>query len=73
VSRFDVKIDGLNGTYFIHVSDDGKPFDFYQMLQKSTGTGLKNIASRLRVIGATLNPRATTEGNDFLITLKRKK
>jgi hypothetical protein len=43
------------------------------MLEKSTGTGLKNIDARLKVIGATLTQRVMNKGNDFLITLKRKK
>jgi signal transduction histidine kinase len=68
-----VKIYELQGTVFINLADDGDAFDFRAMLEKSTGTGLKNIDARLKVIGATLTQRVMNKGNDFLITLKRKK
>jgi signal transduction histidine kinase len=68
-----VKIYELQGTVFVNIADDGQPFNFYEMLKKSNGTGLKNISARLKVIGAILTQRVMDKGNDFLITLKRKK
>lgn len=68
-----VKIYELQGSIFITIADDGEPFRFNEMLAKSSGTGLKNISSRLKVIGATLTQRQMEKGNDFIITLKRKK
>ena len=53
----------------IEMVDNGAPFDFYNQLSTSKGLGLKNISSRLKVIGATLLQREVIEGNHFLISL----
>ena len=67
-----------NCCFFIYVAenvgciewvDDGVFFDFYQELSTSKGLGLKNISSRLKVIGATLLQREVQKGNHFLISL----
>ena len=68
-----VKIYELQGSIFVSIADDGDPFNFYAVLEKTSGTGLRNISNRLKVIGATLTQRLMDKGNDFLITLKRKK
>jgi signal transduction histidine kinase len=73
ISVCKVKIYELQGSIFINIADDGDPFRFDKMLKKTSGTGLKNISSRLKVIGATLTQRQMEKGNDFIITLKRKK
>ena len=72
-SRCKLKIYELQGASFISLSDNGQPFDFHAVAAETSGTGLKNIASRLKVIGATLTQRQLEHGNDFLITLKTKK
>lgn len=53
----------------IEIVDDGAYFDFYKELSTSKGLGLKNISSRLKVIGATLLQREVVQGNHFLISL----
>ncbi|MBN8641268.1 MAG: hypothetical protein J0L86_05580 [Flavobacteriales bacterium] len=53
----------------IELVDDGATFDFYNELSTSQGLGLKNISSRLKVIGANLLQREVVEGNHFLISL----
>ena len=56
----------------VNIIDDGTPFHFHRALEQSSGTGLKNIASRLKVIGATLEQKEKSNGNHFVITLKGK-
>lgn len=61
----------IEGIRYIEIVDDGVSFDFMNLLQHSKGTGIKNISSRLKIIEAVLQQRNATEGNHFLITLKK--
>ena len=54
---------------YIEVIDDGVSYDFEKQLAASEGTGIKNINSRLRVIGAVLGQQKTLHGNHFVISL----
>ncbi len=54
---------------YIEVIDDGVSYDFEKQLATSEGTGIKNINSRLRVIGAVLGQQKTLHGNHFVISL----
>lgn len=55
---------------FLEIIDDGQPYDFQSLLTTSTGTGIKNINSRLKSIEADLQQRQAANGNHFIITLK---
>jgi len=54
---------------YIEVIDDGVSYDFEKQLATSEGTGIKNINSRLKVIGAVLRQQKTLHGNHFVISL----
>lgn len=54
----------------IEIIDDGTPYDFNRLLQIATGTGLRNINSRIKSIEANLQQKEAVVGNHFLITLK---
>ncbi|WP_300567830.1 histidine kinase [Flavobacterium sp.] len=71
VSRCQVIIYSLEKEYCIEITDDGTPFDFKKHLLTSTGSGLKNISSRLKVIDANMEQQEVSEGNHFIITLKK--
>ncbi len=53
----------------IEIIDDGKPFDFAAMSRASHGSGLRNIASRLRAVDAKLVQIPVRSGNQFNIKL----
>lgn len=57
---------------YIEVIDDGVSYDFDKQLATSEGTGIKNINSRLRVIGATLVQQKVLNGNHFVLSLGNK-
>lgn len=61
--------DGNQNT--IVITDDGTPYDFFRLMPVSTGTGLKNINSRIKSIGAELEQKQTAVGNHFVIYLKK--
>jgi signal transduction histidine kinase len=56
----------------LDITDDGVPFDFKASAATAKGTGLHNIESRLKVIGATLEQPTTQNGNHLAIILKKK-
>lgn len=65
---------GLTDTFFtINIKDNGIPFNFTELLATSKGTGIKNINSRLKIIGADFVQQETESGNSFTITLKKEK
>lgn len=55
----------------IEIIDDGMPYDFTRLLKTSTGTGLKNINSRIKSIEGSIVQKEAVSGNHFLITLKK--
>mgnify|MGYP000166722670 CR=1 FL=1 len=57
---------------YIEVIDDGVSYNFEKQLAISEGTGLKNINSRLKVIGASLLQREVLQGNHFVIRIGKK-
>jgi signal transduction histidine kinase len=64
----------LSDTFFtITLQDNGIPFNFTQLLATSKGTGVKNINSRLKIVGADFVQNETETGNSFTITLKKEK
>jgi signal transduction histidine kinase len=71
ISNCKVGIARLQDNFTIEIIDDGKPFHFDKAMEQSSGTGLKNIATRLKVIGAVLTQREKSDGNHFIITLKQ--
>ena len=66
-----VAIHSMEKEYSIVIIDDGTSFDFKTQLSISTGSGLKNISSRLKVIGAQMEQKEVPTGNHFIITLKK--
>lgn len=63
--RIDLsKIDAIG---CLEIIDDGTPYDFDTSLSESTGIGLKNISSRLKIINAKLIQKEVALGNHFVI------
>ena len=54
---------------YLEIIDDGNSFDFNNEFVNSSGAGVKNISSRLKVIGATLLQKQVENGNHFIIKL----
>ncbi|MBC7440097.1 MAG: hypothetical protein H7250_08960, partial [Flavobacterium sp.] len=54
---------------YIEITDDGNAFNFNYEFTTSGGSGIKNISSRLKVIGATLLQKEVITGNHFVISL----
>jgi signal transduction histidine kinase len=71
ISHCQVTIYSLEKEHCIEITDDGTSFDFKALLAISTGSGLKNISSRLKAIEAKMEQREMSEGNHFIITLKK--
>jgi signal transduction histidine kinase len=59
----------LQQQFFVEIIDDGLPYNFQSASAASTGTGLKNISSRLKAIEAQLTQRDVVTGNHFVISL----
>ncbi|OEK04406.1 tetratricopeptide repeat-containing sensor histidine kinase [Roseivirga misakiensis] len=51
-NKFDIKLQKDNTELLLHITDDGKGMD---NINKASGIGLKNIASRAKKIGAKWN------------------
>ncbi|MCL9807626.1 histidine kinase [Flavobacterium amniphilum] len=66
-----VLLSSPEAEYSLEIIDNGIPFDFYTSLKTSKGSGLKNISSRLKVIGAQMKQKENPKGNHYIITLKR--
>lgn len=72
VTQIHFSVRSTNNALVFEITDDGSPFDFYLNLGKNTsGMGLKNIASRIRKIGATLKQIPAEKGNNIEIHLKK--
>ncbi|ESU28699.1 signal transduction histidine kinase [Flavobacterium limnosediminis JC2902] len=71
VSHCCVVLYSLETSNFIEIIDDGVSYDFKSLSASSKGSGIKNINSRLKVLGAALLQRDVSEGNHFVITLKK--
>jgi signal transduction histidine kinase len=71
VSDVNVHVMDEGQSLKITIRDDGTPYNFKEMYQNSKGTGLKNINSRLKVIEANLIQNEITDGNSFLIVIKK--
>ena len=72
VTKCNVNVGQRDDDVKISISDDGKAFSFDRSLAESKGTGLKNISSRLKVIGASMRQTDRVSGNEIIITLKIK-
>lgn len=59
----------LDSIAYIEIIDDGKPYNFEKALSLSSGTGLKTISLRLKVIGAELIQKKSRRGNHIIIRL----
>jgi signal transduction histidine kinase len=70
VQEFRLILYELQGSLVLELIDDGKPFDFKKQYQKSKGSGLQNIQSRLNSISARLEQKKVHKGNHFVIFLK---
>lgn len=69
ISNCSIVLYLLDKNSFIEIIDDGKQYSFDLEYASSQGSGLKNINSRLKVIGASLLQREVMVGNHFVITL----
>ena len=59
-----------NNIINIQITDNGILFNFTSALSQSKGSGLRNIASRLQVIGAAIVHNSKPNLNTYSITLK---
>lgn len=71
LSTCQVLFDRVGNENIIEITDDGTPYDFFRLMPASSGTGLKNINSRIKSIGAELIQKPTDNGNHFVIHLKK--
>ena len=72
ITKCYIEVIQLDDTITIKISDDGKPFSFAIHSEMSSGAGLRNISSRLKVVNARLTQEAVNSGNRFIITLNPK-
>lgn len=73
VSNCQITLSEVVEHYIVRIEDDGIEFSFQNSLQTSKGSGLKNIQSRLKVLGATLHQEPKTLGNIYIISFKNLK
>lgn len=70
VSSVKITFTYTNNIITIHIIDNGILFNFTSALSQSKGSGLRNIASRLQVIGAVITHNYSNNINTYSITLK---
>lgn len=73
VSEATVILGFTDTNFKIMIVDNGIPFNFAGLLATSKGTGIKNINSRLKIIGAEFVQDTVEKGNSFTILLKKEK
>lgn len=73
VSHCQITLSEALENYIVTIEDDGIQFSFQKALQMSQGSGLKNIQSRLKILGATLQQEPKTIGNIYIISFKKLK
>jgi signal transduction histidine kinase len=71
ISHCSVTIFQTDKEYGMEIADNGTPFDFKALKAASAGSGLRNISSRLKAMGAQMVQAEVGEGNHFIITLKK--
>ena len=71
ITKCSIGITFEEKVYNIIIADDGTPYNFKELYQVSKGTGLKNINSRLKVIESVLKQKNVSDGNQFLISIKK--
>lgn len=71
ISHCEIRFDWSDHQNLIEIQDDGTPYDFFRLMMVSSGTGLKNINSRVKSIGAELTQMPANSGNHFVIHLKK--
>lgn len=73
VSSCQITLSETSEDYRVTIEDDGIEFSFQNTFQNSKGSGLNNIQSRLKILGATLQQEPKTLGNTYIISLKKLK
>ncbi|MEC4049126.1 histidine kinase [Flavobacterium sp. SUN046] len=73
INQFTLVLYVIEKIYYLELIDDGVKYDLSDLRDASTGTGLRNINSRLKVVGATLTQREVSVGNHFVIQLPHLK
>jgi signal transduction histidine kinase len=69
-NKLEVEFNWKNNTLYIVVKDNGCGFDYDEILKNSdSGIGLKNLESRLRIIGAGNHVESNSCGTTYFITL----
>lgn len=71
ITKAEIFINNIENITSIIITDNGIPFNFTSALSKSSGNGLRNIASRLQIIGATLLHENSNGINTYTIALKK--
>jgi signal transduction histidine kinase len=68
-----ITLSEISENYIVTIEDDGIEFSFQDSLQTSKGSGLKNIQSRLKVLGASIQQEPKVLGNIYIISIKKLK
>lgn len=67
ITKCHIDLYTFENSGYLEIMDDGGRHDFGKSLSESTGTGLSNISSRLKIINAKLTQKETETGNHFVI------
>ncbi len=72
-SVIDVRLQQLNKLLKLDINDNGKGFDYKKILAESDGLGLKNILSRVELMGGVMYLDATPgKGVSYSIEIPKK-
>lgn len=69
---FNIDVSCNNGKTLISLEDDGESYDFFSLYKSSTGSGIKNILSRVEAINADLKQLPKKAGNHFVLKIDNK-
>jgi len=69
ITKCQVILNVNNKVGCLEIIDDGIPYNFQESLSESKGTGLRNINSRLKIIGAKFIQKEVVHGNHFIVSI----
>lgn len=69
ITKCQVILNVNNKVGCLEIIDDGIPYNFQESLSESKGTGLRNINSRLKIIGAKFIQKDVVHGNHFIVSI----
>ncbi|MBY0485903.1 MAG: hypothetical protein K2P85_01730 [Flavobacteriaceae bacterium] len=72
ITKCSIVVHSIATEAYVEVIDDGDSFDYEKELKTASGTGLKNISSRLKMIGGSIFAKEVAVGNHFVISIPLK-